>query len=164
MAYENEVYNTAIADGMPSALALLIVAQSKHESNNYTSAVFLSCNNAFGYMSVRSHCPGHEQYQNYPSIVDSTHELTAWIKRRVAEGNFPPLNTITSTAQYAQLLSDNDYYTDSVENYFAGLQHWFTTNIAAVAGVSIAGIAAGLIIFYILFKKELHVHKRLLPG
>ena len=159
MAYENDVYDTAISDGMPPALALLIVAQSKHESNNYTSSVFLNCNNAFGYAATSNSCPGHEFYQAYNNIIDSTHELTAWIKRRLSEGNFPPLQTITTPQQYAQLLSDNNYYTDSVANYAAGLSNWFSSNIGTIAGVSVAGVLAGLIIFYFLFKKELHVYK-----
>lgn len=160
MAFENEVYTQALADGMPSALALLIVAQSKHESNNYTSDVFLSCKNSFGYGAVTSSCPGHGQYQNYNNISESTHEVTSWIKRRLAEGNFPPLNTITSPDQYAQLLSDNNYYTDSVDNYAAGLIRWFSDNISGVAGVSLVGIGLGLLIFYLLFKKELHIYKK----
>lgn len=159
MAYENDVYNTAIADGMPPPLALLIVAQSKHESNNYKSAIFLSCYNSFGYKSVRSACPGHEDYQDYNSIVESTHEVTAWIKRRLNEGRFPPLNQITTPGQYAQLLKENGYYGDTVANYLQGLERWFTGNLGTIATVSIAGIAMGLIIFYVLFKKELHIYK-----
>jgi len=158
MAFENLVYNTAIADGMPSALALLIVAQSKHESDNYTSSVFLSCNNAFGYNAVSSSCANHSTYQNYPSIIESTHEITAWIKRRLAEGNFPALNSITTPEQYATLLNENGYYTDSIYNYAAGLERWFSDNISTIAGVSLLGIAIGLGVFYFLFRKELHIY------
>jgi hypothetical protein len=160
MPFDSDVYATATADGIPAALALLIVAQSKHETNNYTSAVFLDCNNAFGYGSTSNPCQYHEQYQGYNNIVESTHELTAWIKRRLAEGNFPALQTITTPEQYAQLLNDNGYYTDTVANYAAGLARWFSNNIGMLAGVSITGIAAALLIFYFLFKKELHIYKK----
>lgn len=158
MAYDNQVYSAAIADGMPPALALLIVAQSKHESDNYTSPLFLDCKNAFGYGYGVATCNGHP-YKGYYSIVESTHEVTAWIKRRLAEGNFPPLSQVTTPQQYAQLLNDNGYYTDSIEHYAAGLLRWFSDNVGGVVTIGIAGIAVGLIVFYMLFQKEFHVYK-----
>lgn len=160
MAFDTQIYNTAISDGMPPALALLIVAQSKHESNDYTSPVFLSCNNSFGYGQTGNPCAGHSQYEAYNSVIDSTHELTAWIKRRLDEGNFPDLDTITTPEQYAQLLKDNGYYSDSVENYLAGLRNWFTSNIGTVAGVTGVGLVIGIGIFLLLFRKELHIYKK----
>lgn len=145
MDLATRVYNAAIADGIPGPLALLIVAQSKHESGNYTSPVFASCNNSFGYTTTGSNsCDGHGDYKLYNSIEDSTHDVTGWIYRRLNEGNFPALATITDPTQYATLLHDNGYYTDSIYNYAKGLISWYDANIQGVAA------GGGLLLFIII--------------
>ena len=163
MSNDDIVYNTAIADGMPRPLALLILAQARHESGDFTSSVFLDCNNAFGYNYVSSSCPGHDTYQNYNSLADSVHDLTGWIWRRYNEGNFPDLSTITTPGYYAQLLQQNDYYTDTVSNYTNGLLRWYDANfIPASIGISsIVLIIAGWLLFR-HFKKTKN-RKQVLP-
>jgi hypothetical protein len=153
VTFEQRVYQTAINGGLPIPLSLLVVAQSKHESNNYTSAIFLDCNNTFGYKAVRSSCQLHADYQNYQDIEASTTEIVNWIYRRLNEGNFPPLESITTPEQYAQLLKNNGYYGDSVTNYTAGLIRWFKSNIE---GVVIAGGSLLVIAFlaYLYFRKK----------
>lgn len=153
MSYEQRVYDAAIKGGLPVPLSLLLVSQSKHESNNYTSPIFLDCNNSFGYKAVRSSCDLHPDYQNYQDIEGSTIEIVNWIYRRLNEGNFPPLETITTPEQYAQLLKQNGYYGDSISNYTAGLIRWFKSNIEGVAigggSLIIIGILA-----YLYFSKK----------
>lgn len=150
MSYESQVYNTAIADGMPRPLALLIVAQAKHETNNFQSSIFQDCQNAFGYKvfgNARA-CPGHTDYEAYNNVTESTHEITAWIKRRLNEGNFPPLATVRDPVQYATLLKNNGYFDDSINNYAAGIEAWYNDNIngSMGAGIMIVGIVAVLIL------------------
>jgi uncharacterized FlgJ-related protein len=147
--YQDLIFSTAIDDGMPAALANLIAAQAAHETGNFTSAVFIDCNNAFGYNAVRSFCLGHSIYQNYPTVQDSVHELTGWIKRRLAEGNFPRLDTITTAQQYAQLLKDNGYFSDSVQNYANGIAAYLTAHKIQTGAV----LVAGLFLFLLLRKK-----------
>ena len=150
MSYESQIYNKAIADGMPRPLALLIVAQAKHETNNFQSSIFQDCKNAFCYKVFGNArpCPGHTDYEAYNNVIDSTHEITAWIKRRLNEGNFPPLLTVTDPVQYATILKNNGYYGDSLNNYAAGLENWYKDNIngSMSAGILIAAIVAILII------------------
>lgn len=132
MATENIIYNTAINDGMPETLAKLIVAQSKHETGNYSSKFFKLYNNAFGYSYSKgskwqlptggTNADNNQPIARYKSVADSTHELTDWIKRRVANGKFPKdLKSITTASQYASLLKNAGYYGDTITNYLSGL-------------------------------------------
>jgi hypothetical protein len=151
---DQRIYTQALSDGMPAALALLIVAQSKHESNNYTSPVFTDCNNSFGYSSVYSPCSGHSGYESYGSVEQSTSDLTAWINRRLDAGTFPDLSTITDPTQYATLLYNNGYYTDSITDYANGLINWFDANVQAV-GIGLGTLAIiGIGIYFIVRGKK----------
>lgn len=146
---------------MPPALALLIVAQARHETAGYSSNVFTRCNNAFGYKYVGQSLstgactasPELDYYAGYASIEDSTHEVTAWIKRRQKDGSFPAdLNTITTSEQYAQLLKNAGYFGDTWTNYANGLAYWLTkiANIAtpATGAVFLVILALGLIAYH----------------
>ena len=152
MSWQPTIYQTALLDGMPVILAQLIAAQAAHETGNFTSAVFKDCNNAFGYNAVRSFCLAHTTYQNYPTVQDSVHELTGWIKRRLNEGNFPSLNTITTPLQYATVLKKNGYYTDATSNYANGISFYFERVSNATGGASIA--LAGLFLFLIVKRSK----------
>jgi hypothetical protein len=144
MKNDERVYTACISQGIPRALALLITAQSKHESANYTSSVFLDCNNSFGYKAVYGapSCSGHSDYKYYPNIEASAIEVCGWLKRRVADGSFPPLNTISDPDNYAALLKNAGYYGDTVSNYAAGIKRWFTTNLTAISTGTILIIGA----------------------
>jgi len=150
MPLQDYIYGVALQDGMPAQLAALIAAQAAHETGNFTSSVFLSCNNAFGYNAVRSACPGHAVYQNYSTVSDSVHELTAWINRRLKEGNFPPLQSITTASQYANLLKINGYYSDTVSNYTNGIERY----LKSVPGGGSFMLVAGIILFILTIRKK----------
>lgn len=147
--------------GVPSTLANLIVAQAQHESGNFSSNIFSSGNNAFGY----SYYPGSpwqlpepglvadngQATAKYKSIADSTKEIIDWIYRRVREGKFPQnLETITTPEKYASLLKGAGYYGDSVANYTAGLSRYFKT--VAIGGTAI--LILGVALFFILKSKK----------
>lgn len=154
MNYALQVYETALSDGIPNALALLIVAQSKHESANYTSSIFLDCNNSFGYKVFGNAmaCPGHSDYEMYNSIVDSTHEITSWLKRRVNDGSFPDLSTITTPQQYGTLLYSAGYFTDNPINYINGLIAWYEPDIPGY--INPFWIVGGMALVYFLSKRK----------
>jgi len=128
------IHATALQDGMPETLAALIVAQSKHETDDYTSHAFLKNNNCFGYKYV----PGakwqigagitsseKDPYAAYRDITDSVHELTDWIKRRQFGKKFPTdLNEIKNPDDYATLLKSCGYFGDSTQHYITGLSHF----------------------------------------
>jgi len=128
------IYATAFGDGMPDNMCKLIESQSKHETDLYTSNAFRKNNNCFGYKTVKGGkwqtgagitSSEGDPYASYPSIENSVHELTDWIKRRMHEGRFPAdLKTIKSPADYAILLKRCGYFGDTVGNYTAGLTHF----------------------------------------
>lgn len=131
MNYFNQIKNIAIADGMPSQLAYLIAAQAVHETGNFTSKLFKENNNAFGYKYVKGAMwqegpgrmsPEKNVYARYASVTNSVHEVTAWIRRRLKEGLFPPLKEITTPNQYASALKKSGYYGDTIKNYVAGIE------------------------------------------
>ena len=169
--YSKIIYDTAVAGtsynpGVPPPLALLMVAQAKHETGNFASNAFASGNNAFGY----SYYPGsfYQEKQpgpisdngqalaRYPSLQASTREVVDWIYRRQKEGKFPvDLSVITTPEKYAALLKGANYYSDSVGNYSSGLARWFVDlgetikkNPGTSAGVGLVIIGGLLLLIF----------------
>lgn len=147
MSIENTIYSTAKSDGMPDLLAKFIVAQSKHETGNYTSRFFTIGNNAFGY----SYVPGAKwqldkggpnadngvPIAQYASVQNSVHEITDWIKRRKQSGTFPAnLAEIDTPEKYAWYLKQAGYYQAPYDLYANALINWFNNlpPLAAAAG------------------------------
>jgi len=121
--------------GLPDSLAKLLVDQSAHETNGWTSHFFTEGNACFGYSCVpnskwQSGCSTTNADNGvrvgyYNSIEDSTQEVVDWIYRRVKDGKFPSdLTTITTPDQYATLLKNAGYYGDTKDNYLSGLNRW----------------------------------------
>lgn len=154
--YENIIYNTAVKNDIPRNMALLLVSQSKHETDNFSSKVFVQNKNMFGYKYVkgakyqssagRTSTEG-DPYANYETYENSVLELVAYLKRRVAEKKFPPLNEIANFTQYATLLRKAGYYGDPLPVYISGLRRWFNSDIGKATG----GIAVLCIILLVTF-------------
>ena len=125
------IYATAFGDGMPENMCSLIEAQSKHETDEYTSNAFRKNNNCFGYKAVKGGkwqigsgitSSEGDPYASYASIENSVHELTDWIKRRQFAKRFPAdLKEVQTPQQYALLLKACGYFGDTVGNYTSGL-------------------------------------------
>jgi hypothetical protein len=153
--FESIIYNTATKNGIPRNLALLLVSQSKHETALFSSPVFWENKNMFGYKYVpgaklqdssgRISTEG-DPYAKYATYENSVLEVVGWLKRRVKEGKFPPLEKITTEKQYAELLKNAGYYGDPVKNYLSGLIRFFNSDIGKNSG----NIAAVIIIFVLL--------------
>lgn len=170
MDYSSTIYARALTGtgknpGLPDPLATILVDQSQHESNNYSSEVFLASNNAFGYKYSGSHYQvgNYHGYAKYLSVDDSAAELVDYIYRRVADGSFPAdLSTIQTADQYATLLQNaaiGPYFEDSESNYAGGITRWMADDLALVNNaisnnpVMAFGIFAGLIgLAYIISK------------
>lgn len=165
MNYDDRIYAVARAGtsknaGLPDALARLMLAQSKHETGNYTSNLFRKYNNAFGYsysgsqyqIAAGSNADNGLPIAAYSSIEDSARELVDYIYRRRAAGQFPALDTITTPEQYAALLKKVGYYGDTETNYLQGLKRWFTPVTVAAGGglLIVAAIAA----YYLLYRRK----------
>lgn len=113
-AIDNLIYKTATGDGLPRRLAVLVVAQARLETANYTHKFAAKGNNYFGYSYVKGAkwqiAPGgladnKQKIAQYASVEDSVHELTDWIRRRQKDGQFPKdLNVIQTPLQYASYL------------------------------------------------------------
>jgi uncharacterized FlgJ-related protein len=170
MYYDNLIYGQMMAEGIPSALALLTVAQARHESSNYTSNVFMQCNNLYGYKWVNQSTaaggcimsPEGDRYAMYNSIADSVHEIALWLKRRKAEGYFPNgFEAVTTAAQYASILQAAGFYgysSSAYSIYLNGLTR--ALQLIAAGGLSAGPKAAGAGLLLIgglafLYRREL---------
>jgi mannosyl-glycoprotein endo-beta-N-acetylglucosaminidase len=139
--------------GFPVLFAQLVTAQSGHETDGWTSNVYLTDNNAFGYGF------NGVSYTAYASVEDSVQDMIDYINRRVADGSFPSLDQITTPDQYATLLKNaksGAYFGDTVENYENGITNWLDTNLTATQ-VAVGGgaiIAIFVIAFILLSSKS----------
>jgi len=146
--------------GVPPALANIIVAQAKHETGNFSSRFFVQDHNGFGY-SYYSGSPyqtgaggvadNGQSIAQYATIEDSTKEIIDWLYRRMREGKFPDLRTITTIEEYAVRLKNAGYYGAPVTEYLAGLKRWI---VPLTAGAGVTFIAAAAVIAY-LYRKQL---------
>jgi len=143
------IYNVLRGVGLTDVAAKIITAQSGHETNGWTSNVWNSDNNGFGFGY-----DGAGNYYAFNGIEDSVYALLDWIAGKQAAGTFPDLGTITDETQYATILKSNGYYSDSPTNYAAGIQRWYNDNLTLIAGVSFAGaVAIFLCVYFFIYKK-----------
>ena len=162
---ESIIYNTAFdflkAKGFNNAklLALYMVAQSKHETGNYTSRHFKESNNAFGYaryagslyqIGAGSIADNKQPVGKYKSVADSTKEVAAWISRRKKT-----FSEVRNLSEYGAALKSHGYYGDSFTNYYAGLKRFFSGSIPPPLQNPLVGFigVVVLITFYLIFAK-----------
>lgn len=139
---ENIIYSRLRAGGIPDPLAKFVTAQSGHETDGWTSDVYMNDNNAFGYGFNGS------SYKVYPSGIEaSVDDIIGYLNRRVSQSGWPPLVQITTADQYAQLLKSSHYYEDTEANYLGGILRWFNNNLMWIGPLTI-GLA--IFAFYLL--------------
>ncbi len=155
---------TANNPAVPDNLIPLVIAQAQHESANFTSNVFLNTNNPFGYTYANSpyQIGNYEGFGEYESVSDAANEINDYLYRRVADGSFPDLTTITTADQYAQLLKDAGYYADDEANYAAGIQSYLNSNTSVIRQAAafieenpvptVLGVLGGITLLYFIFK------------
>jgi Mannosyl-glycoprotein endo-beta-N-acetylglucosaminidase len=143
---EKIIYAELLSAGIPPALAVLATAQSGHETGGWTSHVYKTDNNAFGYGYTGT------SYKQYPSVEASADDLADYLARRENEGSFPALGTITDPGQYAMLLKSAGYYTDSESNYQAGIMNYINNALSAAVEIVAANpIPSGIVAVFIIF-------------
>lgn len=153
---EQLIYNTLRAGGIPDPLAKFVTAQSGHETQGWTSAVWYKDNNGFGYGY-----DGKGNYKYYDSIEESADELVRYLNRRVDRGDFPALASITDPDQYAQLLKNAGYYGDTESNYSNGILRWFNNNLQFVEGAAgIIIIFVTLLLFFLNNERSSSIHRK----
>lgn len=129
------VFNTAKKAGLNDVQAKIIVAQSIHESGNYTSHVFKTDNNIFGMKipakrskqfierpsTIVMQSEGSTPYAHYATIQDSVNDLIlSWHTY-----NRTDWNKIYTPELYAAYLKSRGYYGDSQSNYTNALVKYF---------------------------------------
>lgn len=145
---ETLIYKAAIerllrkfTEAQSKLLAGFMVAQSKHETANYTSNVFKNNNNAFGYkyykgslyqLSAGTGSPEGNAYAKYRNVQDSAREVADWIGR--GQTAFSAVKTI---ADFATALKNGrpgyEYYHTpsnqtaqaSINNYIKGMTYYY---------------------------------------
>lgn len=171
MTNDQIIYETALSDGMPETLSLLLVAQARHETDDYTSHFFTDGKNAFGYSyyvgsNWQLSIPGGiadngKAVAQYSSVQNSVHEITAWIRRRQNEGKFPAnLASITTPEQYAELLKNSGYYGDTITNYANGLTYWLRQISNELFSPKGAAISLLILLILVLFGKRIFPKKK----
>ena len=131
MTNDDIIYNVGINNGLTPNAATNLVAQGRLESGNYSSNLFNTDNNAFGYKYVGqsgasqgiltpqsewndSNVP--EYYAHYNTLNDSALEIIHWINRRIADGTFQ-MSDLETPQSYAQAFKNGDYYGESAVQY-----------------------------------------------
>lgn len=142
---QQDIYNfLRTGYNLPDAIAKIITAQSGHETAGWTSNVFRSLNNAFGFGFT-----GGGNYYGYNSIEESVTDVINWLSAKV-----PGFQDITDPDIYATAIRGQGYYTDSESNYAQGIWDYIDDNLQLVAGVSVAAVVGiGLLIFLLIQKK-----------
>ena len=126
------LYKLLMLHKFPAELSLLIVAQAKHETGNFSSKGFRVRNSLFGYGFVKNnrfqlqksggkHPEDNGQYAAYSTLENSILDIIGYYKRRSTK--FFPISSIPA---YALALKEENYYTDTVANYTKGLTHFFS--------------------------------------
>ncbi len=128
---------------LPDTISKIITAQSGHETAGWTSNVYTTLNNCFGFGYS-----GGGNYYGYNSIEDSVSDLVNWVS-----ANIPDFQTITDPTAYAQALHDHGYYTDTVSNYANGIINYFDDNLQIAAGISVAALVGIGLLLWFVFKK-----------
>jgi hypothetical protein len=130
---------------LPDQISKLITAQSGHETNGWTSNVWLTDNNGFGYGYQ-----GNGVYAYYPyGIQDSVDAVITWLDKHA-----PGYENFTDPDQYAQALKNANYYTDMETNYAGGIARWYNDNLQLVAGGSVAVLVGLVLAGWFLLKKR----------
>jgi len=158
--YKSIIYNAGLqklkALGFPNAdsLAKYMVAQSQHETANYTSNVFKKNNNAFGYKRYNGSAyqlgsglrsTEGDSYAAYGSVQDSAYEIAAWLGRRKTA-----FVGVASVEQYVSAMKKAGYFGDKESNYLAGVKKYFAS-LGTLQKVGF-GLIPLLLIGFIVYK------------
>jgi len=140
--YDQQIYDTAIAQGFSSQAAKLVVAQERFESADYTSNVFKLNNNTSGIKYIGAIqknakqgtlSPEGDYYAKFDTIQDSVNDKIVRLYNITMGGVTPKqLKDSTDASQFADLLKQRRYYgntaygttqaTIDIANYASGLR------------------------------------------
>jgi hypothetical protein len=142
---QSVIFTRLMSAGIPADLSRLVVGQSGHETSGWTSNVYLSHNNAFGYGYTGT------GYKDYDTVESSADELVGYLNRRVLQSGWPSLDQITDPSQYGNLLKQAGYYEDSADNYINGIIRWYPGTISGGSDIN-AGLLIAAVMAFVLLK------------
>jgi hypothetical protein len=122
--------------GMKETFLPLAIAQIAHETAGFNSKVAITCNNLSGikYIAkpyqIATACTNSPEGNNYARFANYTDWAKDYI--RILSMGYKPINAKDVT-DFAYRLKQNNYYTDSVANYKAGLNAWINKFSDAIA-------------------------------
>jgi hypothetical protein len=100
----------------------LLIAQSRHETANFTSNVYKNAHNLFGMcIPTRRNSTRkgeYNSYSKYKSDLDSAKDMLIYLRYTA----FPTENM--DAYDFALNLKDRNYYEDSFGNYFSAIVKW----------------------------------------
>jgi len=131
MTNDEIIYNVGVNNGLTSNAAINLTAQGRLESGNYSSNLFNTDNNAFGYKYVGQSGASQgiltpqnewndpnipEYYAHYNNLNDSALEIIHWINRRIADGTFQ-MSELETPDGYANAFKNGNYFGESAVQY-----------------------------------------------
>jgi len=130
MTIDQQIYNTAIAQGFNPTAAKLIVAQARFESADYTSNVFKKNNNTSGVKFINQKnavqgtlSPEGNYYAKYNTIQDSLNDKIVRLYNITMRGVTPQqLKNSKDATEFANLLKQRGYYGSLASEYASGLK------------------------------------------
>ena len=174
MNYDQLIYNTAIKNGFTPTSAKFVVGQSRHETANYTSPVFLRTNNLFGMkfvnqplaISDNKKSPDNDYYAHYKSPKDSAEDAIGRLFNITKNGVTPSqLKNAKTPEEYSNLQKKRGYFGDQIPIYINGIKNAIkkldisesvlkSKKGQFIIGLTLVGV--GLFIYYKLFKIKTH--------
>lgn len=113
-----------------SQLTPFVIAQAKHETDNFKSNLARNHNNIFGMQKVRKRknfqngeviAEGGKPFGTYKSKNDAVRDFLEYL-RMWKKKPFP--RTVSSASAYARALKDRGYFGDLLSNYVNGIERW----------------------------------------
>jgi flagellum-specific peptidoglycan hydrolase FlgJ len=100
-----------------------ILAQAKHESNNFSSPLYYRAKNMFGMKnaSIRKQLGFQvalDPYRQYKNDSESVEDFIDWLNYN----NFPL--EVKSLSEYVEILKSKKYFEDDFTNYLNNLKKW----------------------------------------
>jgi hypothetical protein len=163
MAYDAQFFaNLMTRVGVPDRVLPFVIAQIAHESNNFTSNLLNTHNNASGIVynpKWQKNAQAGEQlpennnyyYARFNTLNDWAKAYYHILKRKTNS----PLDAI-NIEDYVLRLKAHNYFTDSVNNYLHGVRNFYNRykNITGSAGKIIPLLFIGGLFIWLLSRNN----------
>lgn len=137
----SSLYQTLVKAGCHPSNARLLIAQSAHETNGWTSDIYIKNHNLFGmkmpHVRQTTAVKALNGYAYYNTIEDSAADMLFWLAYEHYDYsqdvmlNLPELEPNRTTFidqsinMFVTFLKDKGYFTDTISNYYNGVKFWY---------------------------------------